>query len=40
MRAMLGRFVEVCRKRGLKINAGKRKVRVLGGDEGECKVCV
>ena len=27
-------FVEVCRGRGLKINAGKSKVRVLSGEEG------
>ena len=26
LRAMVGRFVEVCRRRELKINAGKRKV--------------
>ena len=41
LRAMVGRFVEVCRRRGLKINAGKSKVMVLGGEEGlECEVCV
>ena len=29
-----------CRKRGLKVNAGKSKVMVLGGEEGlECEVC-
>ena len=34
-------FTEVCRKRGLKVNAGKRKVMVLGGEEGlKCEVCV
>ena len=33
-------FVEVCR-RGLKVNAGKNKVMVLGGEEGlECEVLV
>ena len=32
------RFVEVCRKRGLKDNAGKRKVMMLGGLG--CEVCV
>ena len=32
LRAMMGCFVEVCRTRGLKVNAGKRKVLVLGGD--------
>ena len=31
LRAMVGRFVEVCRRRGLKINAGKSKVMVLNG---------
>ena len=27
---MLGRFVEVCRRKGLKVNAGMSKVIVLG----------
>ena len=37
----MGRFGEVCRRRGLKFNAGKIKVMVLGGEEGlECEVCV
>ena len=27
-------FVEVCRRRGLKVNVGKRKVMVLNGEEG------
>ena len=41
LRAMVGRFVEVCKRRGLKVNAGKSKVMVLGGEEGlECEVCV
>ena len=41
LRTIVGRFIEVCRKRGLKVNAGKRKVIVLGGEEGlECGVCV
>ena len=40
LRVMVGRFVEGCR-RGLKVNASKRKVMVLGGMEGlECEVCV
>ena len=26
-------FVEVCRRRDMKVNAGKRKVMVLGGEE-------
>ena len=34
LRAVVGCFVEVCRRRGLKINAGKGKVMVLGGEEG------
>ena len=39
LRAMLGCFVEVC-KRGLKVNAGKSKAIVLGGEELlECEVC-
>ena len=41
LRAMVVRFVEVCRRRGLKVNAGKSKVVVLSGEEGlECKVHV
>ena len=28
-----GTFFEVCRRRDLKINAGKSKVMVLGGEE-------
>ena len=40
LRAMVGRSVEVCR-RGLKVNAGRSKVMLLGGEEGwECEVCV
>ena len=31
MRAIMGRFVEVCRKRGLKVNGGKSKVMLFGG---------
>ena len=34
LRVMVGHFVEVCRRKGLKINASKRKVMVLGWDEG------
>ena len=41
LRTMVGCFTEVCRRRGLKINAGKSKVMVLGGEERlECEVCV
>ena len=41
LRAMVGCFVEVCRRRGLKINVGKSKAMVLGGEEGlECEICV
>ena len=37
----MGPFIEVCRRRGLKANAGKSKVMLLGGEEGlECEVCV
>ena len=36
----MGHFVEVCRRRGLKVNAGKNKVIVLDGEELECEVCV
>ena len=34
LRAMVGRFVEVCRRRDLKVNPCKSKVIVLNGDEG------
>ena len=30
----MGQFVEVCRRRGVKVNAGKSKVMVLHGEEG------
>ena len=41
LRAMVGCFAEVCRRRGLKVKAGKSKVLVLGGEKGlECEVCV
>ena len=33
LRAMVGCFVEGCRVRGLKDNAGKTKVMVLNGEE-------
>ena len=37
----MGRFVEVCRRRGRKVNADKSKVMVLNGEEGlEYEVCV
>ena len=35
----MGCFVEVCRRRGLKVNAGNSKVMLLGREGGvECKV--
>ena len=38
---VVGHHVEVCRRRGLKVNAGKSKVIVFGGEEGlEYEVCV
>ena len=41
LRAMVGFFVEVCRKIGLKVNACKSKAMVLNGEERlECDVCV
>ena len=41
LRAIVGRFGEVCRRKGLKVNAGKRKVVVLNGEEGLVyEVCV
>ena len=36
---MVGQFAEVCRRRGLRVNAAKSKVMVLSGKEGlECEV--
>ena len=35
LKAMVRRFVEVCRRRNLKVNAGNNKVVMLGGE-----VCV
>ena len=41
LRAMVGHFVEVCWRKGVKVNAGKSKVMVIGGEEGlECEACV
>ena len=41
LKVMLSRFVEVCRRRGLKVNAGKSKMMVLGGEDGlECEIPV
>ena len=38
---MVGRFAEVCKRRGLKVSAGKSEVMVLNGEEGlECEVYV
>ena len=33
LRAMMGCFVEVCRRRGLKVNADKSKIMVLNEEE-------
>ena len=33
--AMVGRFTEVCSRRGLKANANKSKVMALNGEEDE-----
>ena len=38
LRAMVGCFVGVCRRRGLKVNAGKSKMMVFGGEGLECDV--
>ena len=41
LRATVGRFADMCRRRGLKVKAAKSKVMVLHGEEGlECKVHV
>ena len=37
----VGRFAELCRRKGVKVNAGKSKVMVLNREEGlECEVHV
>ena len=41
MKVMVGRFAEVCRRRGLKVDEDMRKVSVLNGEEGlECEILV
>ena len=41
LRSRVGRFVEACRRGGLKVKVGKSKVILFGGVERlECKVCV
>ena len=30
---MVARFVEVCRRKGLKVNAGKSKVMIMNGEK-------
>ena len=41
MRMMVGQFAEVCRRRKLKVNAGKSEVMILNGEEElECEVHV
>ena len=38
LRAMVSRFAEVCRRKGLKVNEGKSKEIILIGEEGlECE---
>ena len=40
-RPMVRRLTEVCRRRGLKVNASKSKLKVLNGEEGlEWEVCI
>ena len=41
LRAMVGHSTVVCSRRGLKVNAGKSKVMVLGREDGlKSEVCV
>ena len=41
LRVMVGRFAEMCRRRVLKVNAGKSKGMILNREEGlECEVHV
>ena len=38
---ILGRFIEMCRRRSLRVNPGKSKVVLLGEEERlECEVCM
>ena len=37
---MVGHFVEMCKRRGLKVNAIKNKVMMLGEEGLECKIIV
>ena len=34
LRTIVGRFIEVCRRRGLKVNADKSKVMFIDGEVG------
>ena len=41
LRVMVGLFAEMCRRRGLKVNADNSKVMVMNGEEGlACEVHV
>ena len=41
LKVMVERFVEVCKRSGLKVNGDKRKVMVLGREDGlECDIRV
>ena len=41
LRVMVERFIEVCRRGGLKVNAAKNKMMILNGKEGlECEIKV
>ena len=41
LKAMVVRFVQLCRRRGLKVNVNKSKVMVMNGEEGlECEAHV
>ena len=41
LKMLVVRFVEVCRRRGLKVNAGKSKAMMLGVEKGlEYEVCI
>ena len=32
--AMVGRFVDVCRRRGMKVNAGESNLMIISGEKG------
>ena len=40
LKVMVGHFVEVCKRKGPKVNTGKSKVMMLGEEGLECEIPV